>query len=366
LGHNGHNIGLKRHKCSIFAVTHDNHQHVEIDMRIAFVIAPNMLVTSMTNAYELFFAANQATRTFNQRPKKDFIESMQSVELVKVAATLERTSLASGLSLLPDQLLADDQFDMIYLPALWRNPRPIVKRNTELIDWVRAQYEHGSIVNATGTGACFLAEAGILDNKPATTHWYHFDQFAKDYPLVQLKRQHFITSAGRIYCAASINALTDLTLHHVHRYYGPEVSEHLSRHFSHEVRQPFDQLSFNQEDNANHPDQVILQAQLWMQDHLNQAPASIDSLAELFGMSQRNFIRRFKVATNMTPIKYLQARRIEAAKDLLQSSNLSIKEIAYRVGYLDVSYFTKLFKRSASITPMEFRKTVRAKLFSSK
>ena len=335
-------------------------------MRIAFVIAPNMLATSMTNAYELFFAANQAARTIEGSKKADSIESVKSIELVKIAATLERTGLASGLSLLPDQLIGDDVFDMIYLPALWRNPRPIVRRNPELVDWVRAQHEHGAIINSTGTGVCFSAQAGILDNKPATTHWYHFEQFAKDYPLVQLKRQHFITSAGRIYCAASINALTDLTLHHVHRYYGREISDHLSRHFSHEVRQPFDQLSFNQEDNANHPDEVILQAQLWMQDHYAQTNVSMANLAQLFGMSQRNFMRRFKLATNLTPVKYLQTRRIAAAKDLLQSSNLSIKEIAYRVGYLDVSSFTKLFKQSASITPMQYRKTVRAKLFSSK
>ncbi|MFT6047135.1 MAG: transcriptional regulator GlxA family with amidase domain [Arenicella sp.] len=82
-------------------------------------------------------------------------------------------------------------------------------------------------------------------------------------------------------------------------------------------------------------------------------------------MSQRTFNRRFKLATNMTPVQYLQNRRLEAAKELLRTSNLSIKEISYRVGYIDVSYFTKLFKAFASITPRKYRTTVRAKLFSS-
>jgi len=88
-------------------------------------------------------------------------------------------------------------------------------------------------------------------------------------------------------------------------------------------------------------------------------------LAELFGMSQRNFTRRFRSATNMTPVQYLQSQRLREAKELLQNSNLSIAEIAFRVGYIDVSYFTKLFKQFASITPKEYRITVRAKLFSS-
>ena len=334
-------------------------------MRIAFIITENMLATSLTNAYELFFAANQRARTMAHDKTSASYGNSKQIELVKVAPHSERINLTSGLSLQPDHSLDEQIFDMVYLPALWRNPRPILKANAALIDWVRWQYEHGSIINATGTGVCFAAQAGLLDNKPATTHWYYFEQFAKDYPLVELKRQHFITSAGKIYCAASVNALTDLSIHHIHRYFGQEIANHLSSHFSHEVRQPFDRLSFNAEENTNHPDEVVLQAQLWMQNHLNKAAISIRKLAELFGMSQRNFGRRFKVATNMTPVQYLQNRRLDAAKELLQNSNLSIKEIAYRVGYLDVSYFTKLFKEFAFATPKEYRKKVRAKLFSS-
>lgn len=326
-------------------------------MRIAFVITPHMLVTSLTNAYELMFAAKQVAKTYPELDSK-------SIELVKVAINSERVLMPSGLSLQPDAELSKEVYDMVYLPALWRNPRPIIKNNPALINWVRWQYEHGAIINATGTGVCLIAESGLLDEKPATTHWYYFDQFAKDYPLVELKRQHFITTAGRIYCAGSVNALTDLTLHHVHRFMNKDVSEHLSRHFSHEVRQPFDKLSFSADKSSSHPDETVLQAQLWMQNHLNKAAISMRSLAELFGMSQRNFTRRFKTATNMTPVQYLQRRRFSAAKELLQNSNLSIKEIAYRVGYLDVSYFTKLFKELASITPKEYRTTVRAKLFS--
>lgn len=340
-------------------------------MRIAFLIAPNMLATSLTNAYELFFAANQTVKLLRVPPPSLVNDEGETksidrhVELIKVAPLSARITLASGLSLLPDEALTEDVFDMVYLPALWRNPRPIIKRHPEIVEWVRWQYEHGAIINSTGTGVCFLAETGLLNGRPATTHWYYFDQFAKDYPLVELKRQHFITTSGNIYCAASVNALTDLTLHHVHRYFGGAVSEHLSRHFSHEVRQPFDSLSFNAEENTNHPDEVVLQAQLWMQNNLSKSAISMRGLAKLFGMSQRNFSRRFKVATNMTPVQYLQNRRLEAAKELLRSSNLSIKEIAYRVGYIDVSYFTKIFKEFASITPREYRTTLRAKLFSS-
>jgi len=165
-------------------------------MRIAFVITPHMLATSLTNAYELFFAANEVARTNTLNKKK---KNNSVIELVKVATTNSRITLPSGLSLAPDFTLnsnmADtERFDMIYLPALWRNPRPIVKQNPEIVEWIRRQYEYGAIINSTGTGVCFIAEAGLLNKKPATTHWFYLEQFAKDYPQIQVKRQHFITS----------------------------------------------------------------------------------------------------------------------------------------------------------------------------
>ena len=327
-------------------------------MRIAFIITQNMLATSLTNAYELFYAANQVI-------KRDSSTTLSKAELIKVSIQTEPVTLPSGLSFTADAVIGKEIFDMVYIPALWRNPRPVVNNNPALVSWIRRQYEHGAIINSTGTGVCFIAEAGLLNNKPATTHWHHFEQFARDYPSAQLKRQHFITNAGKIYCAASVNALTDLTLHHVHRFYSKQISEHLTQHFSHEVRQPFDRLSFTQEENTNHPDETVLQAQLWMQNNLSNAAITIEQVAELFGMSQRNFTRRFRKATNTNPIKYLKNQRLNESKELLQNSNLSINEIAYRVGYIDASYFTKIFKESFLTTPKQYQTRVRAKLFSS-
>lgn len=327
-------------------------------MKVAFVLIENMLATSVSNAYEMFYAANQVAKRFRDQPGTQ-------AALHKVAKDQRRIEMPSGLSFAADQTFTETAYDMVYVPAMWRNPRPMLSRSPELVEWLRWQFQHGAIINGTGTGVCFLAEAGLLNDKPATTHWYYFEQFAKQYPRVQLKRQHFITAAGKLFCAGSINAQTDLNLHHVHRFYGKPTADHLSQHFSHEVRQSFDRLSFNQEENTNHPDEVVLQTQLWMQNNLSSHSISIERLAQQFGMSPRNFSRRFKAASNLTPLQYLQKQRLVAAKELLQSSNLSIAEIAYRVGYLDVSYFSQLFKEFSSTTPGQFRTSMRAKLFDS-
>ncbi len=327
-------------------------------MKIAFLVLPNMLTTSLSNAYELFFAAKQAA-------KMRRMPIAAEVELAKVATSLDRLELPSGLSMRPDRSIDDAVFDIVYVPALWRNPEPIVRQNPTIVDWLKYQYQHGAIINGTGTGVCFIAETGILDQRPATTHWHYLEKFAKRYPQVELKRQHFITSAGRLYCAGSINAQTDLNLHHVHRVFGKEIADHLSQHFSHEVRQPFDRLSFDQDSNTNHPDETILQAQLWMQNNIADHTVSISNLASHLGLSQRSLNRRFRDATNVSPIKYLQSQRLSQARELLKHSNLSISEIAYRVGYLDVSYFSKLFRQFYSATPRAFRSSLRAKMFSS-
>jgi len=154
-------------------------------MKIAFIITPNMLATSLTNAYELFYAANQVI-------KRGSDHSLSKAQLVKVSTHADSISLPSGLSFNADAVINDEIYDMVYIPALWRNPKPVVNNNPALVEWIRRQYEHGAIINSTGTGVCFIAEAGLLNNKPATTHWHHFEQFARDYPSAQLKARFIV------------------------------------------------------------------------------------------------------------------------------------------------------------------------------
>jgi transcriptional regulator GlxA family with amidase domain len=324
---------------------------------VVFVLSEHMLATSTTWPSDMLSAANHAAKALC--PEK------ASFTLTIAAQTLSPVTCHTGMSLTPQQSIDDiDKADIIYLPALWRNPQPIIKQQTRLISWLQKQFEQGAIISGVGTGCCFIAEAGLLDNKPATTHWYYFDKFQQLYPTVKLKRQHFITQAGSIYCAASINSLADLTIYFIQRFFNTAVAQHIQRHFSHEIRKPYESISYFENDNINHPDETILQAQLWMLN--NSAKAStLKNIAEQFDMSPRNFSRRFKLAIGKTPIKYLHEMRLNNAKELLQSSNLSVAEIAYKVGYNDMSYFAKLFKKELYVSPKEYRKTVRAKLFTA-
>lgn len=324
--------------------------------QIAFVLCEHMLATSTTLPIEMLKAAESAALSQNRQAQRIAINT------VAIAKTPVETR--AGFNLMPEYDLTDVPApDMIFIPSLWRNPRPIIRKNRALLEWLKEQYLNGVIISAVGTGVCFLAEAGLLNDKAATTHWYYFDQFQRDYPKIQLKRQYFISQAGNLYCAASVNALADLTVHFIQRMYGKPVSLHVERHFSHEIRRSYETTSYFDGGTRHHPDEDVMQAQMWLQDNYGRE-IKLSLVAERFDMSVRTFNRRFKFATGQSPLQYLQGIRIETAKDLLKTSNLSISEVAFKVGYHDMGHFTGLFKKLLSTTPSDYRSTVRAKLFS--
>ncbi len=331
--------------------------HQNLPIRIHFILCERMLTTSSTLPMEMLLAAESAMHTMLPPDQR------RPLEIKTLGLTTDAVATRTGLRWQPDLSISDNPAsDLIYIPGLWRNPRPIVKQHSALLGWLRGQYQNGAIISAVGTGVCFLAEAGLLDGKAATTHWHYFDQFQKDYPQVQLKRQYFITQAGNLYCAASVNSLADLTVHFIQRFFGKAIASHVERHFSHEIRKAYETSGFFEASENPHPDEQITQIQIWLQDNYHRE-ILFPQIAERFGMSIRTLNRRFKTALGQTPLEYLQEIRINTAKDLLKTSNLSISEIADKIGYDDTGYFTRLFKKHLSTTPNAYRKTVRAKLF---
>ena len=321
---------------------------------VTFILIDQMLSTGTMLPLEMLRGAESRARA-EGKP--------EPLRLLTASVDGQPVRSRSGFSLTPDLALKDvPHSDIIYLPALWRNPRPALRRSAPLLAWLRQQADRGAAISAVGTGVCFLAEAGLLDGKPATTHWHYFDRFAADYPDVKLKRQYFITQADKLFCAASVNALADVTVHLIRQLYGPAVASHVERNFSHEIRRPFEEIAYSEGAVHLHPDEDIVQAQTWLKQHCSE-DVKLSEVAAHFDMSVRSFNRRFKLATGQTPLQYLQNVRVDMARELLQSSNLSVNEIAEKVGYQDMGHFTALFKKFLATTPSEYRTTVRAKLF---
>ncbi len=329
------------------------HVHASHPMKVAFVLCEQLLATSITLPNEMLRAAVDMSRS-----RRKFMPFTLNFVGLKTQVTSR-----CGLPIQAHHTLDDTIYDLIYLPALWRDPQPTVRENAALLPWLRRQHQSGALIGAVGTGVCLLAASGLLNARPATTHWFYLDAFAKIYPLVDVKRQHFITHAGHLYCAASINALADLTIHFIRHFFGGAIAAHVERHFSYEARKAYNDISYREDNNTRHADETILHIQLWLHQH-HAEPLQLAQVAQNFGMSLRHFNRRFKNASGKSPLQYLQALRIEQARDLLKNSNLSISEVTYRVGYQDSHHFSTLFKKFCNLTPQEFRKSMRSKLFS--
>ena len=325
--------------------------------RVAILLSDNMLATSATLPIEILLTAEGAARGQSR--------AVQAIDIQTVSINGEPVSTSSGFELSPSAALEDiGECDLIHIAGLWRNPRPIINSHREYLPWLQNQHLVGSTISAVGTGSCYLAEAGLLDGKAATTHWHYFDQFQRDYPKVDLKRQYFITRADNLYCAASVNSLAELMVNLVFRWYGKTVANLVQRNFFHEIRHSFEPANYYTEEARQHPDEDILQVQIWMQDNFSKG-ITIAALASQFGMSLRTLNRRFKNALGKAPLDYLQALRLNNTRDLLQTTNLTLAEITSRCGYQDVAHLTKLFRRHFNTTPGVYRDTVRAKMFTA-
>lgn len=323
---------------------------------LTLLLCDNMLVSSTTLAAEIFQFAQAMARASRQ---------VQTEVVIRwVSADGKPVQTSAGFQLNPTDSIHDDFVsDLIHIPALWRNPRPAVIRHAAYIPWLQEQHQRNCSFTAVGTGVCFLAEAGLLDDKPATTHWHYFDQLQRSYPKIKLARQHFTTQAGNIYCAASINAMAELIMHQVERIFGRVIARQAQRNFFHEIRNLREPVSFSDQHKV-HSDEAIVQAQIWIQDNLSKQ-LSMPGLAAQFNMTTRTFNRRFIAAVGQTPGDYLTEVRMTFACDLLKNSDLTILEVAGYSGYNDASWFSVRFKQWSGNSPKSYRRTVRAKLFST-
>ena len=323
---------------------------------VTLLAVEQALASSITIPLEMIQAADVIKRIRNKRAeRRSFVIASHDGQAL---------SMTGGIVVHPAASIAQiAHTDLIFVPALWGNPNAVIKKHSQITQWLIARYLDGATICSVGTGSYFLAESGLLDGRSATTHWYYFDDFAKRYPAVNLQRKRFITHADRLYCAGSVNAVRDVMLHFVAQLFTPEVADEVSHHFTHELKRSYESMLLASEEKDTHHDEQIIKIQEWLQQNY-RSDLQLKQLAQQFDISVRSFNRRFLIAVGKTPLQYLQEVRLEQAKALLKQSNLSIAEIAFAVGYQDTSYFSSLFKRANTITPNEYRHLVRKKLFN--
>ena len=260
-----------------------------------------------------------------------------------------------GMSMAPQFSIAEvPRADIVIVPTpgLALDEKLVV--NSALLPWLRQHYANGAYVAGICMGAAYLAEAGLLDGKRATTHWAMSSDFLRRYPKVIWQPDYFVTEDSRLLCSGGLTAAADASLYLVEKLCGHDIAVQtakallLSMPRTHQSGYAVLPISPPHDDDRIRVVEALLQEK-FRETHSNE------QLAECAGMSDRTFLRRFKAATGRVPAAYLQTVRIEAAKVMLESDGASVQAVSSAVGYEDVSFFRTLFKRITGMTPAEYR-----------
>ncbi|WDE13521.1 GlxA family transcriptional regulator [Thalassomonas haliotis] len=262
----------------------------------------------------------------------------------------------SGNSISMDLSVAQiTDIDALFIGAFWGSPREMLAQSPRLLALLPRLAQKKVPVAAVSNGAFLLAQAGLLNDKIATIYPPNAAAFRQAYPGVKLHPQKAITDAGNLYCANGIASGCDLTVAIIEKLYGSVVARRISRDFLLGFNRDYTSVNVGFDGQKYHKDHQVLTAQSWLEQHFCDE-VNMQILAGDMGMSPRNFSRRFKRATGDSPGQYLKRLRIEAGKELLRDSDLSVAEIVYRVGYSDVSYFCRTFKAMQGCMPNCYRR----------
>jgi transcriptional regulator GlxA family with amidase domain len=179
--------------------------------------------------------------------------------------------------------------------------------------------------------------------------------FRRRYPRVNLRQDQMFIDQGRLYCSAGVNAGMDLSLYLVEKFCGRQTALQCAKTMILDLGRKRQTPYITYLLSKDHGDLLVIEAQEWIEKHYTQS-IDYDWLAGKLRMSRRSLERRFKEATGVTPLGYLQQLRVEAAKSLLEEGSETFNEITYLVGYEDISFFRKVFVRFTGLRPREYQR----------
>jgi transcriptional regulator GlxA family with amidase domain len=219
---------------------------------------------------------------------------------------------------------------------------------------LQRQRKAGAVLAAYCTGNYLLAEAGLLDGRVATTHWARAADFARRYPAVEVRAREVLTAQDGIISGGSVTSYLNLAVKLVEMFAGERLASKTAKSLLIDMNRTSQASYATLLDEHGHADPLIAKAQQRMEATLQEG-FSMSDLAAWLAVSERTLNRRFKQATGLAPLSYLQNLRIEVAKQLLETRPIGIEVVSQRVGYGDLSTFRQLFKRKTGLSPGEYQ-----------
>ena len=232
----------------------------------------------------------------------------------------------------------------------------VLGKSANLVEWLSRTAAVANRTAAVCTGTFLLAEANLLRGKRAVTHWAFCDLLKERFPTVEIDRDAIFIQEDTVWTSAGVTAGIDLSLALIEEDCGRDVAMHVARELVVFLKRPGGQAQFSkllqlQEQDGSAFDDL----HLWIMDNLDKS-LTVEMLAQRVNMSPRNFSRMYKQEAGRTPAKAVEILRLEAARRLLEDSELNIDQIARMCGFGDEERMRITFQRNLAISPRDYRK----------
>ena len=322
--------------------------------KVAIAMPAEVEPSVAVGLFDAFWAAGVLwNRIMGEREQPRFAPEL-------VAKSHQPVTTGTGVKIVPHCTFAErPAADIVIVPTvLVASGSQFGRDNPGVIDWIRRAHDAGSHIVSACTGTFVLAEAGLLEDRDATTHWAFVNLLRSEYPRIRVHADRVLVSAtgdGRIVTSGGAASWMDLVLYLVGKFAGPEDAMRLAKiqmfDWHHHGQNPYSRLTTRPQTS----DRQIQVCQEWLADHYCDTDPVVEMIRQS-GLSRRTFGRRFYTATGHAPLDYVQRVRIEEAKQLLETEGRSVEQVAAEVGYSDTVSFRRLFKRMVGETPTAYRR----------
>nr|QIY76619.1 GlxA family transcriptional regulator [Streptomyces sp. RLB1-33] len=307
------------------------------------VVYAGALALDITGPIEVFDTANRLLTASDVPYRIDFVSADAPLVRMSSGMVVEASPLEA----------AQGPIDTLLVPGGWGLKSAL--RDRALVSWIGQAAARSRRVASVCGGSFLLAEAGLLNGRRATTHWAYSEAMACRYPDVTVDAEPIFVWDGPFVTSAGVSTGIDMALALLEADHGAALALETARFLVLFLKRHGGQAQFSavlDAQWADHP--PIRAAQEWILENLhNRLPVA--EIAQQANMSQRNFARVFRREVGTTPGQYVERTRIARARELLETTDLTIREIARRCGFTAPETFFRSFGRTLGLTPKEYR-----------
>jgi transcriptional regulator GlxA family with amidase domain len=315
---------------------------------VVILVYPGVQSLDFTGPLEVFTGAEQLLE-YEGRAERGYRVSLLSVDGAPLATS-------SGLAVVPHGSLAERPAQLDTLLIAGGAGCMDAASNSELIDWIAATARSARRTASVCTGAFLLARAGLLDGRRATTHWASAEELARLYPRVNVDPEPIFLRDGPVWTSAGVTAGMDLALALVEEDTDRDVALTIARHLVLFLRRPGSQSQFSATLSAQEPRREPLrEAQRFALEH-PAADLSVEAMAQRAHMSPRHFARSFRAEVGVTPARFVEHVRVEAARRRLEDTPEPVGAVAAACGFGTPETLRRVLLRTLGVGPAEYRR----------